>query len=594
MAFSQGKLLSPRSAQGPPSSSGNLGSWLAAELRAERQAIAELLVVRHDALLNSLQQAKLPDPPTILETPKCVSPFRASGRSDKGPSQPQAEGILQACFLASDDGEEETGISFSAPGVSEEGGGGNASNAAGADPTNSQGVLSKSTSFQSKGRSPRAASHRSLVYGDRHPDQGLFHCDFSSCHAFVKGPCFETFFAILILVNTVFMALEYQFNGLRVGLEMEYPDVFDMGSLWPWAPEAFQASEWVFGLAFTFELVLKLIGLRCSFFQDMWNYLDVLIVMFWILDVLPLDPMLLRVMRLAKLLRLIKLAKSIKSFDSLYLLTASIASSASALVWSGILICIVQLLVALVLSTFLLPYCVDESFPLDDRLEVYRYFGTFSKSMLSMFELTLGNWVPISRILSEKVSEWFTIFTLAFQIVLGFAVIKVITGVFLTETMKVASMDDSIMLKTKERAVRLHKDKMRRLFEHADLDASGSIDCVEFHQLLCDKEVRAWLASMELEIFSDNDGDALFSMIDDGDGVITLDELIKGVARLKGQARGVDLALVRACITELSQDIMKMQQKMKRRPDIFIELGDEESGDHVPKERFGEPQPPAL
>ncbi|CAE7886579.1 unnamed protein product, partial [Symbiodinium sp. KB8] len=59
------------------------------------------------------------------------------------------------------------------------------------------------------------------------------------------------------------------------------------------------------------------------------------------------------IMRLAKLLRLIKLAKSIKSFDSLYLLTASIASSASALIWSGILICIVQLLVALVLSTFL-------------------------------------------------------------------------------------------------------------------------------------------------------------------------------------------------------------------------------------------------
>lgn len=40
-------------------------------------------------------------------------------------------------------------------------------------------------------------------------------------------------------------------------------------------------------------------------------------------------------------------------------------------------------------------------------------------------------------------SEWYTIFTLAFQVVLGFAVIKVITGVFLTETMKVASMDDS-------------------------------------------------------------------------------------------------------------------------------------------------------
>ena len=73
------------------------------------------------------------------------------------------------------------------------------------------------------------------------------------------------------------------------------------------------------------------------------------------------------ILRLAKLLRLIKLAKSIKSFDSLYLLTASIASSASALVWSGALICIVQLSVALVLSTFLLPFCTDTANLPEDR-----------------------------------------------------------------------------------------------------------------------------------------------------------------------------------------------------------------------------------
>eukprot|EP00435_Cladocopium_sp_Y103_P040890 s1234_g11.t1 len=339
----------------------------------------------------------------------------------------------------------------------------------------------------------RGSTKRSLVYGDRHPDQGLWHVDCSSMKNFVRGPFFETSFAILIMINTIFMALEYQFNGLLVGLEIEYPNLSTVTSKhWPWAKDTFEGAEWFFGLAFSGELLLKLGGLRCGFFKDPWNYLDVLIVMFWIIDVLPLDPMLIRILRLAKLLRLVKLAKSIKSFDSLYLLTASIASSASALVWSGVLICIVQLSVALVLSTFLLPYCTDLSIPEGDRFEVYRYFGTFSRSMLSMFELTLGNWVPISRILSEKVSEWYTIFTLAFQVILGFAVIKVITGVFLTETMKVASMDDSIMLKSKERAVRLHKEKMSRLFAHADLDANGGIDCVEFHTLLADREVRQW------------------------------------------------------------------------------------------------------
>lgn len=179
--------------------------------------------------------------------------------------------------------------------------------------------------------------------------------------------------------------------------------------------------------------------------------------------------------------------------------------------------------------------------------------------------------MPISRILSEKVSEWYTIFTLAFQVILGFAVIKVITGVFLTETMKVASMDDSIMLKSKERAVRLHKEKMSRLFAHADLDANGGIYCVEFHSLLADREVRQWLASMELEIFSEQDGDALFAMIDDGDGIVTLDELVKGVARLKGQARNVDLALMNKRLIELKQDLLEMQHKQFERLIVFNE-----------------------
>ncbi|OLQ12306.1 hypothetical protein AK812_SmicGene3784 [Symbiodinium microadriaticum] len=167
---------------------------------------------------------------------------------------------------------------------------------------------------------------------------------------------------------------------------------------------------------------------------------------------------------------------------------------------------------------------------------------------------------PTQSQILEKVSEWYTIFTLAFQVVLGFAVIKVITGVFLTETMKVASMDDSIMLKSKERAVRLHKEKMGRLFQHADLDGDGGIDCEEFQQLLADKEVRSWLASMELEIWSAKDGQDLFEMIDDGDGQVTLDELVKGVARLKGQARNVDLALLGQRVGELRSEISTMQQ----------------------------------
>jgi len=60
--------------------------------------------------------------------------------------------------------------------------------------------------------------------------------------------------------------------------------------------------------------------------------------------------------------------------------------------------------------------------------EIYEYFGTCTRCMLSMFEITLGNWPPIARLLSEEVSEWFTLVCLAHKLTIGFAVIGVITS----------------------------------------------------------------------------------------------------------------------------------------------------------------------
>jgi len=46
---------------------------------------------------------------------------------------------------------------------------------------------------------------------------------------------------------------------------------------------------------------------------------------------------------------------------------------------------------------------------------------------------------------------------------------------------------------------------------------------------------------MELE---GGDHHLLFSLIDDGDGKMTLDELVAGVAKLKGAARSIDMVQV--------------------------------------------------
>merc|ERR1711983_67735 len=99
-------------------------------------------------------------------------------------------------------------------------------------------------------------------------------------------------------------------------------------------------------------------------------------------------------------------------------------------------------------------YVVDESIPEDKRLEVFKFYGTFARAMLTMFEITLGNWMPPCRALVENVHELYMLFSLAHKLVIGFSVVSVITGVFIQETFKVATTDDRIMVMSRERATK--------------------------------------------------------------------------------------------------------------------------------------------
>merc|ERR1712232_1079262 len=106
---------------------------------------------------------------------------------------------------------------------------------------------------------------------------------------------------------------------------------------------------------------------------------------------------------------------------------------------------------------------------------VFQYFGTFARTMFTMFELTFGGWVKIGRILTA-VNGWWGVPILAHQFMVGFAVLSVVRGVFMQQTFKVAETDNYIMMKTREREATIHAEKMKRLFKTADKDGSGGID----------------------------------------------------------------------------------------------------------------------
>jgi len=379
--------------------------------------------------------------------------------------------------------------------------------------------------------------------------------------AFVTSPTFETMFAVLILFNTLIMSFEAQYKCLDHGYKLGYSgySAHSAMEVWPNAKVVFYVFEIFFGLVFTVELVLKVIGFNRDFIYDVWNWIDAVIVISWLVDVLstadfPLNPMILRLVRLLRLLRLLKLVRTVNGFDPLFLMTTAMKGSLTVLLWTVVVLVVVQMMIALCLQTMLESFVLDETADEATRMEVFKFYGTFARTMLTMFEITLGNWMPPCRALVENVTEWYMVFSLAHKLIIGFSMVSVITGVFIQETFKVASSDDKIMMRHKERAIKTHTKKMRALFDAANGTDDGYLDMDEFTTIMDDPSVRTWLSAMELDV---RDSKKLFRLIDDGDGQLSAEELVKGVALLKGTAKSFD-------VLSLMQETLEQRALLER------------------------------
>jgi Ca2+-binding EF-hand superfamily protein len=252
---------------------------------------------------------------------------------------------------------------------------------------------------------------------------------------------------------------------------------------------------------------------------------------------------LLRVARLSRLYRLMRLVKKINGFNELFLMTTAVQGSIMVLGWSLLLLFLVQMLLAL-LVFFLLQHSFFNvpEYSLSAKQEVYAYFGSFTRAMLTMFELTLADWPNATRLLTEEANEYWMYFCLAHKLTIGFAVIGVINGVFMQETFKAASMDDALMVRQKLKAMKEHKTKMMRLFSQADESGDGSVDREEFKAVMENPNIQLWLSAMDMDV---GDVDSLFTLLDDShDGILGAEELVDGIGKLKGPARSLDVHIL--------------------------------------------------
>ncbi|CAE7758486.1 para, partial [Symbiodinium pilosum] len=259
------------------------------------------------------------------------------------------------------------------------------------------------------------------------------------------------------------MGLELQVSGSYTGFRLNVNTYTLLPAAWEdSATRFFQTGDLIFTSLYTLDVLVRIVALRRQFWRQCMNYLDVLVTLISIIEVImvtPVNPFLFRLLRIGKLARALRLITLSNVLQSLELLTKCLQASVEMLFWTFCLLICLQCVAGMLVSGLCRDFIEDESNNPRIREEVFRYYGTFSRTFLSMFEILFANWGPPCRVVVENISEWFSAFFLLYRCVLGFAVLNVVSAVFVQQTMKTASSDEELAFKQKERDVAMYTRK---------------------------------------------------------------------------------------------------------------------------------------
>jgi hypothetical protein len=400
--------------------------------------------------------------------------------------------------------------------------------------------------------------------------------------AFANSNAFELFFSGVILANTICMAMDMEYKGLRTGYDMGYPK---SGNPPSWLGDALEAVHEAFLWIFVLELVLKMICLRKSFFIDTingrrrlpgWNYLDALIVGFGLFDRfgnldVGLDPMIIRFVRLLKLARFAKMFKMAGSLHNMNLILKSVAASRGALFWSMLLLFMIQCVIGMLVSQLVQSYLEDSRNPQQAREDVYRYYGTFSRTQFTMFEVTHVNYSAAARVLVDNVNEMWAWFFVTYRCSVAFAFLQVIRAVFIQRTLKVADKDRDLVLHTRKAAMKeLHKS-LGDIYGMLDASGQGTIYLNQFTELLQQESTKIWLAALDIDC---SDPEGLFELLDlDGNGYISKREFTFGAAKLRGNCLQRDMYSMQALTERIEAKLdllLPKDLRLKKHPSVVL------------------------
>lgn len=382
----------------------------------------------------------------------------------------------------------------------------------------------------------------------------------------------DSYMSIVVIVNLVAIGVMTEYQAAQADYLLGLGD--------PWigiSDNTFEVAEYIFFTIYLLDLCLRMAILRHEWYFDRiegWMYLnmfDALLVLInaFELFILPLFIMEnqqnatpIRVIKLIRIVRTLRIFKTVSLFRQLRILVGTCIASLGALFWSMVLLMILQIGFALAICQALQLFITDPAANLADRLELREYYGNFLATMYSMFEITFsGSWPTRVRPVTSKVSSWYAVPFLLYITFVVFAVIKIVTALFLKETLNSAANDSEMMMEEMQIDARHYQQKLKDLFDLADDDGNGILTYEEFMHTMTLPSVQQYLKVLDVTV---NDCKPLFAILDDGDGYVTITEFCQGLSKLKGHVKPIDFVALQRENSRILKQCQKTSQEVKK------------------------------
>jgi len=160
-----------------------------------------------------------------------------------------------------------------------------------------------------------------------------------------------------------------------------------------------------------------------------------------------------------------------------------------------------------------------------------KFFGSLTRSLLTLYQVITGgiDWNDVVQPLMDHISPLLAILFCAYIAFVTFALMNVVTGVFVDSALKSTKKDQDVVMLS----------HIEQIMKTTDLDKNGTISWDEFKSKLDTPAMKNLFKAIDLDTEEARD---LFRLIDiDGSGEISPEELTHGCLKLRGNAKAIDM-----------------------------------------------------